>query len=194
MMLAFKIPLFESSNFLISGCYVPEIFIHQDRGISSQWRTLVRYAICKSLVGNSSWRHRTKLFERWYVKVSARTIQRSQNKSFITEDDMLTRVSFCTPNLAFSSYNVKITDMYSHRNTLEYCTRTTTNARIAIPKFSDSMKFWGALSEIGFFFTYIHESLNCYQFVLFDRSLFLNAMSLFPDSWVLQQDWATTHM
>ena len=148
-----------------------------------------------------------KLFERRDVKVSARTIQRSldksglskvkrKNKPFMTDDHMVKRVSFCTRNLAFSFDNVMITDeclFYLHRNTLKYWTRRGTNPRIAIPKFSVSIMVWGALSEKGLYFTYIQGSLNSQKYCLILQEFIPYANSLFPDGWVLQQDGATCH-
>ena len=104
-----------------------------------------------------------KLFERRDVKVSARTIQRSldksglskvkrKNKPFMTDDHMVKRVSFCTRNLAFSFDNVMITDeclFYLHRNTLKYWTRRGTNPRIAIPKVYVSIMVWGPSPKKG---------------------------------------------
>ncbi len=166
-------PCFRIRNFLSSGYCIPENFIDQNRGTSrkckkiwtstktGEWRSQVRYAVCKGYSAISAEEIGRNLFERRDVRVSTRMIQMSldwsglskvkrKNKPLLTDDNMVKRVSLCTRNLAFSFDNVMITDeclFNLHRNTLKYWTRRETNPRIAVAKYSVSIMVWGTISK-----------------------------------------------
>lgn len=118
----------------------------------------------------------------------------------ISQQQEIKRLDFCKQfNVPGFFDNVFLTDESTfqlHRNTIKvWSSKNSSYPKKKVPKFSQKIMVWGALSKKGFFMHIYQNNANVNSELYQDTLAYFipYANKLYPDGWILEQDGATPH-
>ena len=118
----------------------------------------------------------------------------------ISQQQEIKRLDFCKQfNVPGLFDNVFLTDESTfqlHRNTIKvWSSKNSSYPKKKVPKFSQKIMVWGALSKKGFFMHIYQNNANVISELHQDTLAYFipYANKLYPDGWILEQDGATPH-